>query len=95
MGRTRALHVEEIDVVSRGVYHGPESHGVGDLSMEPDVLICREKPCEAGTNDTNDISQHWNQNEATIEGEGETCPSRNPYGECQSVESREFLVCFL
>jgi hypothetical protein len=33
------LHVEEVDIVCRDVYNGPEKQAVRDLAMEPDILI--------------------------------------------------------
>lgn len=87
MGRTRALHVEEIDVVSRGVYHGPESHGVGDLSMEPNVLVGGKEPCKLGTDDTNDVAQHRDKDETAIECEYQTGATRNPNREFEAVQT--------
>jgi hypothetical protein len=41
---TSALDVDKVDIMSRGVHHSPESHGVSDLSMEPDILVRRKEP---------------------------------------------------
>lgn len=64
---TGTLDIEEIDVVSCGMDHSPESHRICDLSMEPDILVGREEPGDLGANDTNDIAQHRNKNKTAIE----------------------------
>ena len=61
-----------------GVYDRPEEHLVGDLSMEPDVLVRRKRPSELWTDDTDDVAQHRDQNEAAIERKDETSTTRNP-----------------
>jgi hypothetical protein len=47
--------------------------------MEPDVFIGREQPGELGTNDTDDIAEHWEEDETSVVGENETgstgCPN--------------------
>ena len=42
-GLTGELDIEEVDIVGGCVYDGPECHGVGDLAVEPDVLVCGEE----------------------------------------------------
>ena len=39
---TRALDIDEVDIVSSGVHHRPESHLVRNLPVEPNVLVGRE-----------------------------------------------------
>jgi hypothetical protein len=73
-----SLNVDEINIMSGGVNHSPERHGISDLSVEPNVLIGGEEPSEFGTNDTDDISQHWEQDETSIEREDQAGTSRNP-----------------
>jgi hypothetical protein len=58
---TETLNVEEVDVVGGRVYHGPESHGVSDLPVEPNVFVCREEPLQLGTDDADDVSEHGNE----------------------------------
>jgi len=53
---TRALNIEEVDIMGSGVYHGPKCHGVRDLAMEPYVLIGRKYPSKLRSDDTDDIA---------------------------------------
>lgn len=90
-----SLDVEKIDVVSSGVYHCPESHGVCDLSMEPNVFIGGEQPGELGTNDTDDIAQHRKENKTSGISENETGTTRRPDREREAIQNVELLVSFL
>jgi hypothetical protein len=56
--RTASLDIDKVDVVGGSVDHCPKGHRVGDLTVEPNVLIGGEKPGEFRPDDTNDISQH-------------------------------------
>ena len=60
--------------------------------MEPDVLIGREEPGELWSDHANEVSQHRDEDEGTIEGEDKTRASRSPNGELQGVEARKFWV---
>ncbi len=93
--RTSSLDVEEVDVVRGGVYHSPEGHGVGNLSMEPDVFIGREQPSELGTDDTDDVAKHRKENETSGIGENKTGPTRRPDREFEAIQNVKFLVRFL
>jgi hypothetical protein len=93
--RTSTLDVDEVDVVSSGMHHGPKCHGVCHLSMEPDVFIGREQPRKLGTNDTNDVAKHREKDETTVVGENEASTARSPDREPETVQSGEFLVCCL
>ena len=44
--RTAPLDIHEVNIVSGSVDHRPEGHRVGDLTVEPDVLIGGEEPGE-------------------------------------------------
>ena len=92
LSHTGTLNVEEVDVVSSGVHHGPECHGVGNLPVEPNVLVGGEEPRDAGTDDPDDVPQHGDEDEATVEGENEAGTTRRPDRPCQTVEGRELLV---
>jgi hypothetical protein len=87
-----ALNVDKIDIVCRGVYHGPESHGVSHLSVKPDVLVGREKPSQLGTNDPDDVAQHGDEDEAAVVSEDEAGAARRPYGPFEAVQGSKFLV---
>ena len=86
LSRTGTLNVEEVDVVSSGVDHGPECHGVGDLPVEPDVLVGGEEPGNAGADNTDNVAQHWHENETTIERKDETCTTRDPDRPSEGVQ---------
>lgn len=58
---TGAFDVDEVYVVSSRVDDRPECHGVGNLAMEPDVLVRRKEPAELGPDDSNDVAQHGDQ----------------------------------
>lgn len=60
--------------------------------MEPYVLIGGEKPGELGSDYTNDVSQHRDEDEAAVIGEDEACASRCPDGDFQGVEARKSCV---
>jgi hypothetical protein len=90
--RTETLDIDEVDVVRGGVDHGPESHRVGNLTMEPDVLVCRERPGELGADDTDDVPEHGHQDQATIEGEDKTSATGGPDGPLETVKDGELLV---
>lgn len=72
--------VDKVDIVRGGVDHGPESHRVRDLTMEPNVLVCREKPCHVWANDTDNVAEHRDEDEEAIDGEYETGTTRSPDG---------------
>jgi hypothetical protein len=83
---TSALNIEEVDIVGSYVDHCPESHRVGDLSVEPNVFIRGEQPCKLGADDSNDVAQHWDKDKPAIKGKIETSATRNPDGGSQGVE---------
>src|SRR5262245_39343793 len=74
------------------MHHGPESHGVSNLSVKPDVLVGREKPGQLRTNDLDDVAQHGDKDKAAVESEDESGTAGSPYREFETVESDEFLV---
>lgn len=75
-----------------GVHHSPERHLIRNLPVEPDVFVCGESPCQFGTNNSDDIPEHGEQNEATIIRKYKTSTTRNPDGVFQRVQTRKFLV---
>ena len=74
------------------VYHRPERHRIRDLTVEPDVLVGGEEPGDAGANDKNDVAQHGDEDQATIEGKDETGTPGRPDGPGEAVESGQLLV---
>lgn len=89
---TGTFDIEEIDIVGSSVNHGPESHRVGNLTMEPNVFVCRECPAELGSNNTNNVSKHGKENETSVKGKDETCTTGGPNGPCQSIQSSKLGV---
>jgi hypothetical protein len=75
---TGALDVNEVHVVSRGVNRSPKSHRVCHLSVEPDIFVGREEPGNLGSNDTNNVAQHWKEDETAIVRKNQTCTTRSP-----------------
>lgn len=67
------------------MHDSPEQNLVGDHAVEPDILVCRKRPGQLGPNNTNDVAQHWDEDEATIECKDETCAARRPNGPFESV----------
>lgn len=63
-----SLDIEEIDIVSRCVDHGPKSHLVSNLTMEPNIFISREQPGHSRTDDANDVAKHGEEDQTTVEG---------------------------
>jgi hypothetical protein len=63
--------------------------------MEPDVFIGREQPGELGTNDTDDIAEHWEEDETSVVGENKTGTTGCPNRVLEAIQSDEFLVCCL
>lgn len=66
---TTTFDIDKVDIMSSGMNHSPKRHGISDLTMEPNVLVCREQPSHTWTNDTDDIPEHGDENEETIDGE--------------------------
>jgi hypothetical protein len=83
---TKTLDVEEVYVVGGRVDHGPESHRVSDLPVEPNVFVCREEPLQLRTDNADDVSKHGNEDQTAVEGKDETSASGRPDGESEAVE---------
>ena len=86
---TGPLDIDEIDVMGCGVDHGPESHRIGDLPVEPDVLIGREEPAQFRADEANNVAQHRNEDQASVESENKTGATRSPDGPLEAVETSE------
>lgn len=67
--------------------HSPEGHGVGDLPVEPNIFIGREQPGELGADDTNDVSQHWDEDKTAIECKDKTSTTRKPDGVFEGIKT--------
>jgi hypothetical protein len=53
------------------VGNGEEQHGIGELSVEPDVLIEGNK-LDLGADPSHDSPAHWQEDEHSIEGQNQT-----------------------
>jgi len=60
--------------------------------MEPDVFVGRERPLKLGSNNTNDISKHRDEDETSVKGKDETCTTGSPYGPLKSIQSSELGI---
>ena len=60
--------------------------------MEPNVFIGGEEPGELGTDDTDDVAQHGQQNEAAVEGKDETSATGCPHRPFEGVQTSETSV---
>ena len=58
--------------------HGPKSHRIGDLSMEPNILVGRKKPSQLGAHDPDDVAEQRNKYGSSIKGENKACAARYP-----------------
>ena len=67
------------------VYDGPEEHLVGDLSVEPLVLIER-KPPHLWSNPSQESPAHGDTDHQGIERKVKTCSSRDPDGLVQGIQ---------
>ena len=75
-----------------GVNHRPKCHRIRYLSVEPDVLVGGEEPGDAGANDADDVAQHGDEDQATIEGKDETGTAGRPDGPGEADERGQLLV---
>lgn len=83
---TSALNVDKVDVVGSSVNHRPECHGICDLTVEPDIFVRREEPGELGSNDAQNVAQHREQDESTVQCQYQSSPTGDPNGPLESVE---------
>ena len=67
--------------------HGPEGHRIGNLSVEPDVLVGREEPAQFRADEAKNVAQHGEKNQATIESENKTGATGSPDGPLERVEA--------
>lgn len=68
-----------------------EQHGVGDLSMEPKVLIQRQ-PLDLGTDPSHQGAAHGDQDECAIDCKRQTSTTREPDGELERVETGQTVI---
>lgn len=63
--------------------------------MEPNIFVRGEQPSKLGTNDANDVSQHGDENKATVKGKNKASTTRSPNRVPESVQSCQPLVDIL
>jgi hypothetical protein len=78
--------------VGSRVDHRPERHLVGDLPVEPDVLVRREQPGELGPDHADDVTEHGHEDHAAIESEHKTRSTGGPHGPGEAVQTSKFVV---
>ena len=76
--RTEPFDVDEVDVVGRRVDYGPEGHRIGNLPVEPGGLIDRGEPAQCLAEDAKGVTQHRDEDQASVEGEDKTGTTRDP-----------------
>lgn len=64
----RSARVNLLDVVSRNVDDGEEQHGVGNLTMEPQVLVQGQEP-DLRTDPSHDGPTYGKQDQGGIDGQ--------------------------
>ena len=67
--------------------HSPEGHRIGNLPVEPDVLIGREEPVQFRADETKNVAQHGKENQASVESENKAGATRSPDGPLETVET--------
>jgi hypothetical protein len=60
--------------------------------MEPDVLVSREQPSHMWSNDTDDVPQHGDKDEPSVQRQDKTGTTRRPYGEVERIETLETSI---
>ena len=60
--------VDLLDVMGRNVNDCEEQHGVGNLAMEPEVLVQGQEP-DLRTDPSHDGPAYWKQDQGGIDGQ--------------------------
>jgi hypothetical protein len=63
--------------------------------MEPDVLVGGKEPRKLGSDNTDDVTQHWDEDHTAIKSEYKTCSTGTPYRVREAVQSGQFTIGFL
>lgn len=86
--RTRYQDRDLLDIMRSNMGNGEEQHGVGDLTMEPEVLIQRQEP-DLRSKPSHQCPTYWQQYEQPVETQHQTGTTGNPDGKLEAVETRE------
>lgn len=89
---TGTLDIDEVDVVGGGMDHSPECHRIRHLSVEPDVLVGREQPSKLGSNDTDYVSQHGDEDHPSVKSKYKSRSTGTPYRELETIEGSQLLI---
>ena len=81
--------------MGRSVDDAPKEHLVCDLTMEPYVLVGWKEPCQFRTDDTNNVTEHGQEDETTVEGQDKTGTARRPDGPSKAIQRSQLLVSLL
>lgn len=79
--------IEEIDIMGADMDHSEEENLIRDLSMEPDVLVHRDKSLKRWSNESHEVTADWEQNNSAIETKYQTGTTREPYGILKRIET--------
>jgi hypothetical protein len=75
-----------LDVVAGSVHNGEEKHGIGELAMEPEVLV-EGQETKLRPDNTDERPADRAENKRAIDRQDETGTSGNPHGEFERVET--------
>lgn len=89
--RSPSVKMYSLDVVSSNMADRKEQHGVGDLTMEPQVLIQGDKP-ELWPEPPHQRPTYWQQDKQCVERQDQPGTSGYPHGKLQCVETRQARI---
>jgi hypothetical protein len=81
--------------MGRRVDYRPEGHRVGDLPVEPDVLVDRDEVGQRRTENTDYVAQQRDEDQASVESENKTGTARDPHRVFEGIKSRKSFICML
>jgi hypothetical protein len=77
-----------------GVQNGEKEHSIGDLSVEPLVLV-KWEPSSLGAKPSENVPAHGHDDNHCVDTEDQTSTTRNPHGELKTVKGSETLITLL
>ena len=80
--------------MSSRVQDGVEEHRVGQLAMEPEILIERQ-PLDLRPDPPHDGPANWQQNKHSVETENQSSTARDPDGKHEQVQRSQALIGLL
>lgn len=76
------------------VNNGEEQHSVGDLPVEPDGLVERQKP-DLGSDPSQNVPAHRENDTHGVHTQHQTRTTGHPHGELQRIEGSETVIGLL